>query len=420
MTKTLKRFVFAVSVFSVSLNGWTGDSFNFSGHAKYRLFYTSYPADSIYQRYMGDDAVDQNADIRLKLKWTQATWSLQADYQLIALHGDTLEYSRQLPPLISSDNTIQDDNTRLFDLTGTIHEENDRVLLHRLDRAHLAYTSGKTVIRFGRQAVSWGNGLVYAPMDFFNPFDPSAIDKEYKTGDDILYGQYLFDSGNDIQAVRVFRRNNNHDINNNVASSAIKYHGLAGNSEYDLLLAQHYNDHIIGIGGNTAVGGAVWHGDLTVTDTKSDTFTSLVTGLSYSWVWGESNYSGLIEYFYNDFGINNGDYSTASLSRYPELLQRVRRGELYTLGKHYLAVSATVELTPLWLITPGLFHSLSDHSSIFQLLSRHDLLQNMQLLIAVDIPFGSAGTEYGGIETGIENLTLKSDYRFSLQLGWYF
>ena len=44
-------------------------------------------------------------------------------------------------------------------------------------------------------------------MDVFNPFDPAAVDKEYKTGDDMLYGQYLLNNGNDMQGVAMVRRN---------------------------------------------------------------------------------------------------------------------------------------------------------------------------------------------------------------------
>ncbi|MBN1377667.1 MAG: hypothetical protein JXA04_00365 [Gammaproteobacteria bacterium] len=396
------------------------DSFDVNGHSKYRLFVTEYPDDSIYRQYLGDDANDQNIDIRLNLNWQQSAWRFQADYQFITLYGDTLEFSGQLPPLIFSTDTIQNDDHRLLDLTRVIHEEDDLASLHRLDRLYFGYASGPTVIRFGRQAISWGNGLIYTPMDFFNPFDPSAIDKEYKTGDDMLYGQYLFDSGNDMQAIRVIRRNDEGDINNNVSSTAFKYHGLVGNSEYDLLLAQHYNNNIIGIGGNTSLGGAVLRGDITFTETDTNTISSLVTGVSYSWVWGSTNYSGVLEYFYNGFGINNGDYSPAILIQNPDLLQRIQRGEIYSLGKRYLATSLTIELTPLWLITPSIYHSLSDGSSLFQLLSRHDLSQNLQLLLAIHSPSGSSGTEYGGIPSGIDNLNLGNGNRFFAQLGWYF
>ena len=33
---------------------------------------------------------------------------------------------------------------------------------------------------------------MFNAMDIFNPFDPAAVDTEYKVGDDMFYGQYLF------------------------------------------------------------------------------------------------------------------------------------------------------------------------------------------------------------------------------------
>ena len=420
MIETAKRITAIIVLCSITSYLWAAGSFEFNGHVKYRFLHTRYPADSIYNSFSNSDATDQNADIRLNSTWQTSNWNLQTDYQLIAIQGDSLRSSRQLPPLAVYSNTIQNDDRRLFDLSRTVHEEQDQALLHRLDRFYIGHTSKNTVIRFGRQAISWGNGLIYTPMDFFNPFDPSAIDKEYKTGDDMVYGQYLFNNGNDIQAVSVIRRNSEHDVDSDVISTAIKYHGLKGNGEFDLLLSRHYTDNIISFGGNLSIGGAVWHGDITVTETENETINSIVTGLSFSWVWGETNYSGIVEYFYNGFGIDADKYSITMLTQSTDLLDRIQRGELFTIGQQYLAASATIELTPLWVITPTLFHNLSDSSSLFQLLSRHDLSQNLQLILAIDIPNGSSGTEFGGIETDISDLNLSSDHRFFAQLAWYF
>ena len=45
-------------------------------------------------------------------------------------------------------------------------------------------------------------------------------------------------------------------------------------------------------------------------------------------------------------------------------IRRLERGELYTLGKHYAGASATIELTPLFLLTPSLFVNLGDPSAL--------------------------------------------------------
>ncbi len=273
------------------------------------------------------------------------------------------------------------------------------------------------MIRFGRQAISWGNGLIYTPMDFFNPFDPAAIDKEYKPGDDMLYGQYLQKNGNDLQAVWVIRRNNNGDVSSDVDSITIKYHGFAGGNEFDLLLAEHYDDKILGLGGITDISDAIWRGDITLSDTRTGNITSLVTSLSYSWMLRGHNVSAVVEYFYNGFGQSNGDYSPAALAQNTALLKRLQRGELYTLGRHYLAVSAMIEMTPLWLLTPNIFINANDGSYLAQLVSNYDLKQEWRLLTALSVPVGATGSEYGGIVTGKQ---LSTGINLFAQLARYF
>ena len=160
---------------------------DFSGHTKLRIVAQGYPPESLFHDLAGSSAVDTNAALRLKLNLRKAGWTFDSAYQLVGLSSETLSFGG-LPA----------DDHRLFDLTDVIDSGGDSALLHRLDRLWVGYTSEKTVVRFGRQALSWGNGLAYAPMDLVNPFDPAAIDTEYKAGDDMLYAQYLQDSGNDV------------------------------------------------------------------------------------------------------------------------------------------------------------------------------------------------------------------------------
>ena len=395
------------------------------GHTKYRLLLNTFPENSLFLDYVDTPMVDHNGDLRLLFDWRNDKTSLVADYQLIAQYGDSFTLANNLPGSVLITNPVADDEQRLFDLTRVISAGTNSALSHRMDRLYFEYASTSTVARLGRQAISWGNGLIYTPMDFINPFDPSAIDKEYKTGDDMLYGQYLQHSGNDLQAAWVFRRDLNGDVTSDVNTIAVKYHGFAGNREYDLLLAQHYENSIIGLGGITDVGGAIWRGDITLTHTnnslaQTENITSLVTSLSYSWVGWEHNISGVLEYFYNGFGQANGDYSPAALANNPELVERIIRGELFTLGRHYVAASAMIEITPLWMLTPNAFINMSDYSFLAQLVSSYDLEQNWQLLAAVSLPVGAAGTEYGGIDSAVAGKQLSTEFSLFAQLAWYF
>lgn len=390
------------------------------GHAKYLFLLNAFPDDSLFLDYIDSPAVDHYGDLRLKFDWQKDKVQLAADYQLIAGHGDSLILSSSLPGNVLISNTVPTDERRLFDLTQVISENSDSILVHRLDRLYLGITGKKTVVRIGRQAVSWGNGLIYTAMDFFNPFDPAAVDKEYKTGDDMLYGQYLKQNGDDIQAVWVVRRDINGNVSSDVDSIAAKYHGFSGNREYDLLLAQHFDDTIIALGGLTDISGALWRGDITLTDTQSDNIISLVTSLTYSWTgWGH-NISGIAEYFYNGFGQANENYSPTALAANPDLVERLARGELFTLGRHYLALSALIEMTPLWLLTPNAFINIADGSFLAQLVTSYDLKQDLQVLAALSVPVGAAGTEYGGIDSDIAGKQLSSGASIFAQLAWYF
>jgi len=385
-------------------------STEFGGHTKFRAVGQSYPDNSLFRDYVGSDSLDLGADLRLNLKLNSGHWTFDSAYQLVGLQGDGLKLSG-----------LPNDDRRLFNLTDLISEGSDNAILQRLDRLWVGYTSEKTVIRFGRQALSWGNGLAYAPMDLVNPFDPAAIDTEYKVGDDMLYAQYLQDNGNDVQAAYVLRRDPlTGDVESDKATAAIKYHGFAGEAEYDFLIARSYADTVIGVGTGRGIGGAVWSADLVVTDTDLDTYIQFVTNMMYSWTWGGKNMSGALEYYFNGFGQSGGRYDPLSLAANPDLLVRISRGELFTLGQHYLSGNLMIEMSPLWSLTPTLLVNIADPSALFQLVTSYSLSDNMTFLGSINIPLGPNGSEFGGIESGVPERYLSTDAGVFAQFAWYF
>jgi hypothetical protein len=391
------------------------------GHTKLRFIGTTFPSDSVFRQLTGKESLDLEGDLRLNARATPGRWTFNADYQLIGLYGDRVEYTRDLPPAVELlSPRLPDDARRLFDFTKVMHDRDKAAVLHRLDRLSVGYASEKMVIRAGRQAISWGNGLFYAPMDLVNPFDPAAVDTEYKAGDDMLYLQYLQDSGNDLQFAAVARRNPlDGEVEQEQATVAAKYHGIAGGSEYDLLVAEHYDDIVLGVGGTYSPGGAVLRGDLVVTDADTDTYVQLVANWSYSWTWRGRNMSGALEYHFNGFGQHGGRYDPASLADNPDLLARLARGETFTLGRHYLAGSVLVEMSPLWTLTPTLLANVSDPSGLLQIVTSRSLSDNVTFLGSLNVPFGPKGSEFGGIESG-GDLYLSSGPGIFAQLAWYF
>jgi hypothetical protein len=394
---------------------------SFNGHSKFQFIYLSYPDESLFRDLLGTNASDQNLETRLKFSTRKNRWDFKVDYQFIAIHGDSLTLGRLLPGSPLPLERVISDDRRWWNLTYSFGDDDKTAMVHRLDRLSVGFTTDRTAWRFGRQAISWGNGLIFNPVDVFNPFDPAAVDKEYKSGDDMLYGQFLFNDGNDLQGVAIVRRDPlTGKVERGQSSAAVKYHGFVGMNEFDLLAAEHFGDDLLGIGGNISLGGAVLRGDISWTRTDLDSVWSAVSSLSYSWTWGGRNVSGVLEYYYNGFGQANGHYSGDSLARNPDLLRRLERGELFTLGRHYLGASASVEMTPLFLLSPNLFINLDDPSMLAQLVAQYDWKQNLLLLAALNLPVGGTGTEYGGIESPVEGRYFSTGPSFFAQLAWYF
>ena len=387
-----------------------GTTAEFGGHTKLRVTGRGYPGDSAFRDAVGKTATDVLADVRLNGRARSGRWSFETNYQLVGTVADTL-------PLTGPVN----DDRRRMDLTVVLDERADSALLHRLDRLWIGYASEKAVVRFGRQALSWGSGLFYAPMDLVNPFDPASIDTEYKAGDDMLYLQYLRDGGDDVQAAWVARRNPaTGRADADEATVAVKYHGFAGFGEYDLLVAQSYGDAVLGAGTGRSIGGAVWNAELVVTDTELDVHAQFVTNLSYSWVAGGRNMTGAVEYFYNGFGQRGERYAPGDLTGNPDLARRLARGDLFALGRHYVAGSVTIEMTPLWNLAPTLLVNLGDPSALLQLVTNYSLSDDMTLLGSIDLPLGASGSEFGGTESGVPGRYLSRGAGFFAQFAWYF
>lgn len=354
-------------------------SYEFDGHTKLRVVGQSYPNDSLFRDLVGSNSIDGAGELRLNLSAKKNRWSFHGDYQLLGLYSEFLPMG------------MPTDERRLFDLTKSISEGSDNAWVHRLDRFWVGFTGDKTVVRIGRQALSWGNGLFFHPMDLVNPFDPTTIDTEYKTGDDMAYVQYLRDNGDDVQGAAVFRRDPlTGDVESDQGTAAVKYHGFAGEHEFDVLIAENYGNTVIGLGGVTSIGGAVWRADVVVTDADDDTLVEIVTNLSHSWVWGERNVSGSAEYYYD------GDDTS------------------------YLAGSLMIEMSPLWMVTPTLVTNIDDPSALLQFVTQYSLGDNATFLGSLNVPLGSNGTEFGGVESGIPDRYLSFDLGVFAQLAWYF
>jgi len=394
-----------------------------AGHLKYYLVHTVYDNDNLFA-FLGESSpTDHNLNLRLtaEKKWA-GKWDAVIHYDVVGYHSDSLEIGRNLETFPGIPGYgLPNDDTRLFNLTTMTNDSGANVLLHRLDRAAIGYTTDKFVFRFGRQAISWGNGMVFQPMDIFNPFSPTAIDTEYKNGDDMLYIQNLLDSGDDIQTVLIPRRDpSTSDLQGGQSSFAIKYHGSSGDTDFDILLARHFSNDIAGIGFATDWKGGILRADLVNEWNSNNSIFSGVFSYNTSWVWRQHNMTGFIEYYNNGNGIDDEDYSLEAFADKTGLIEKLSRGETFTLGQDYISTGLTMEMTPRWILNALFLHNMNDGSWLTQWTVTFDWKQNLMLLVGASLPIADKGTEYGGLPILLPDVYTGNGRSIFLQISAYF
>lgn len=407
----------------LALQSARAESWEFGGHLKYQYSVTDYRADNVAAVFGDDPAHDHSVDARLKAEWRSRGFDFSAHYEVLGLAGDSVATRRALAAaglLLSGTATgLPDDRHRLFDLTDDFIDDNRAVAVHRLDRLAVGYTTGSASVRFGRQAVSWGNGLAFQVLDFVNPFSPVAVDKDYKTGEDMLYGQWQRPGLGDVQIMLLPRRDPlTRELDHEQASYALKLHTRAAEFDLDLLAARNYDQTLFGFGVVRSIGGAVWRLDALHTGVPGrDDVWSLVTNLDYSWTLFGKNMYGFAEYYRNGFGsARASDYLPAD----PELMARLARGEVYTVGRDVAAFGVQVELAPLVNVFGTLIQNLHDASRFVQLRGVWDMRENLVVMGGVNLPDGESGSEYGGIPTPVPGTVLAPGRSVFLRAAYYF
>ena len=395
---------------------------SFGGHAKYFYSYSDFPDNSSYAEN-ANPYRESLGNLRLKAETQTGNWDARLHYELNGLYSTELSNcifrgglaGRSCAGLIT-------DQNQLFDLSSIISESENSVLFQRIDRLVLSYSAEKLVTRLGRQAISWGNGMVYNPLDLFNPFPPDAIDTEYKRGEDMLYLQSLFNNGSDIQGLYIPRRNPaNGEVESEQSALAGKYHWLSSGYELDILAARNYGDTVAGAAYTGEWLENVVNVSATLTHADDENYLSASANYNFSAVLHGKNLSGFVELFYNGFGLSGKRHSVEDVIAQQALFSRLLRGELFTIGKYYLATSALMEISPLLNLNPILFINLGDSSAMLQFIGTYSLSQNFDLLAGLNLPYGADGTEFGGIEAGTDQeLLLAPANTLFTRLAWYF
>ena len=148
-----------------------GIQMQWGGHARIIGTASAVDANSLYGQVDEGPYLDGQAEWRQKNRVDIGShWSVETHYELVATGGDTRQTTQALlaqrlpsPSSTAFLNQPIDDDQRLLDLTHVLTETDDTLVYHRLDRLNLTWAPDWGTVRLGRQALTWGDGMVFNP-----------------------------------------------------------------------------------------------------------------------------------------------------------------------------------------------------------------------------------------------------------------
>lgn len=309
------------------------------------FFVTVHPYDHILMP--PSDTAQAFVDGRLKLDWTVSdAISVEAHHVITA---GTPQYQTQLQ-LELAQMGVEIEETASTMMTGVglqapeaidlswRLEDTELFLQGRTDRLFAQATVGQSTIRLGRQAISFGHGLVFNPMDLVQPFSIATIDNEYKPGVDALRLERYFGMTGQITGVVAYA--GSWDIEG--LTAVVNANGTFGMTDLSLFGGLVRSDKVIGAGVASSIGAVGWHSDVTFTLPESDDEDPFVRSTTGAFWRPFSTSSVTMEYYYQSLGAEKAaDYLEFAQS------DRYARGEIWVMGQHYLSLAWAQEVTAL-------------------------------------------------------------------------
>lgn len=389
------------------------EEYKFGGNIKLRAVGIDYSSDE----FLGAPAPD-SSEVQV-LQGRLNTSVVSGDYEgvLEAYGGFRRDLGRQLPVLFQAGQVISD-RTALFDLTQEESFSDEVYFYGRIDRASIGWQTDTEAVKFGRMALTWGQGMTFNLLDIVNPFPPAIIDAEYKPGADMLYLSKTFAVNTRVELVGVPRREAlSHEIEYRESTLALRavHRFEESESELQITAAQHYDQSLLGIGYNAPWSGAIVRGDLLIKEKSSGgPALSFIANVDKSWeIWDKNWYTSL-EYFHSGIGAESNEATEFSA----DLTNSLIRGDLFTVGSDYISLGLQQEVTPLLNIYQLLIYGFEPTGTLIQLKGAYDLTEDLRFTLAGTFGFGGSDSEFEGIKQN--GILVERGNSVFLQLGWYF
>jgi hypothetical protein len=265
-----------------------------------------------------------------------------------------------------------------WDLENTYHDSASAFARQRIYRGYLTWSSGATDVRLGRQRIAWGSGKFWSPFDVLNPVDPTALEREERTGLDSLLVERRLSAVSRISAVYAPQRVHGGD------ALAFQWHGNKAGIDFSLMAMRFMRARVVGVELTGQAGGAGLRAEFTRTlPERAPAHTRVVLGVDYAF---ENTLALTGELYYNGAGARDRQhYDFASLSA----------GRIQSVARHYAGAHAAYDITPLLKLNVHLVANLDDGSRFIAPSATYSWKTNLDLTFGMQYAGGSGGSEFG-------------------------
>ena len=234
----------------------------------------------------------------------------------------------------------------------------------RFDRLVLGASVPHVELALGRQAVSFGTGVFFAPMDLVNPFHPATIDTEYKPGVDALRVDAFAGVSSQLTVTAAWAGDaplvgeDAEEVDLEGAVLAAAGRTTVGVTDLLAFAGLVHAEPVFGLGSASSIGPVGVHGEATLTlpEGDEDPFVRAVAGAD----WRPTGTTTLMaEGYVQTFGATDPDgYLEVAES------ERFTRGEIWQMGRSYAALTVMQEVTPLVYANVGGVVNVEDPSAL--------------------------------------------------------
>jgi hypothetical protein len=249
---------------------------------------------------------------------------------------------------------------------------------HRVYRAFVTWSGSDTDLRLGRQRIALGTGRFFSPLDRINPVQPTALERDERTGVDALMVERKTGPLGRISGIYAPQRGFPDTL-------AVHWQGNARGVDWSLLGGRIGGERMIGLDLATQLRDAGLRAEVSHTASGKGTasFSRALFGIDYAF---QNTVTVTAEFYYNGAGARR-----RSDNHWTNLVA----GRNQNPGRLYFGAYASHELTPLLKSANYFMVNLDDRSRFFSPTLTYSVRANLDLSLGAQWYGGAEDSEFG-------------------------